>query len=329
MYFVLIYQDNYLYRKVHNMKKALFLGILSSLFFAFTFILNKQMNLSGSLWSWSASLRYIFMLPILFFIIIGRKEHKEVISHIKNNLVQWLLWSFIGFGIFYGGLCYGSQEGESWVIAGTWQITIIAGVLLSPFFYTEKIVNGTIIKIRQKIPHKTLGLSTIILLGIVLMQINDLKGVDLKKSLIGILWVLIGAFAYPLGNRKMMELCKNSLNTIQRVYGMTLASMPLWIILSIINIANNDFPSSSQIFQSLIVAIFSGVVATILFFKATDLVKNNMRHLAIVESTQAGEVIFSLLGTVILFNGKMPNLVGYIGLILVVLGMVLNSFVKE
>ena len=96
-----------------------------------------------------------------------------------------------------------------------------------------------------------------------------------------------------------------------------------------LNIANNDFPSSSQIFQSLIVAIFSGVVATILFFKATDLVKNNMRHLAIVESTQAGEVIFSLLGTVILFNGKMPNLVGYIGLILVVLGMVLNSFVKE
>lgn len=311
------------------MKKALFLGVLSSLFFAFTFILNKQMNLSGSLWSWSASLRYIFMLPILFFIVIGRKEHKQVISHIKNNFIQWLLWSFVGFGIFYGGLCYGSQEGESWVVAGTWQITIIAGVLLSPFFYIEKMVNGTIIKIRQKIPHKTLGVSTVILLGIVLMQINDLKDVDLKKSIIGILWVLIAAFAYPLGNRKMMELCKTSLNTIQRVYGMTLASMPLWIILSIINISNHNFPSSSQVFQSLIVAIFSGVVATILFFKATDIVKNNMRYLAIVESTQAGEVIFSLLGTVVLFNGEMPNLIGYIGLILVVLGMVLNSFVRE
>ena len=54
-----------------------------------------------------------------------------------------------------------------------------------------------------------------------------------------------------------------------------------------------------------------------------------MRYLAIVESTQAGEVIFSLLGTVVLFNGEMPNLIGYIGLILVVLGMVLNSFVRE
>ena len=81
MYFVLIYQDNYLYRKVHNMKKALFLGILSSLFFAFTFILNKQMNLSGSLWSWSASLRYIFMLPILFFMVFAymvNAKNKEI-----------------------------------------------------------------------------------------------------------------------------------------------------------------------------------------------------------------------------------------------------------
>ena len=51
------------------MKKSLFLGVLSSLFFAFTFILNKQMNNSGGLWSWSASLRYIFMLPILFVIL--------------------------------------------------------------------------------------------------------------------------------------------------------------------------------------------------------------------------------------------------------------------
>ena len=39
------------------MKRILGLGILSSFFFAFTFILNRSMNLSGGYWIWSASLR--------------------------------------------------------------------------------------------------------------------------------------------------------------------------------------------------------------------------------------------------------------------------------
>ena len=38
------------------MKKALGLGILGSFFFAFTFILNRSMNLSGGFWMWSAVL---------------------------------------------------------------------------------------------------------------------------------------------------------------------------------------------------------------------------------------------------------------------------------
>ena len=45
------------------------------------------------------------------------------------------------------------------------------------------------------------------------------------------------------------------------------------------------------VFQSLCVALFSGVIATILFFKATDLVKENPRHLAVIEATQCGEVV--------------------------------------
>ena len=115
------------------------------------------------------------------------------------------------------------------------------------------------IKKRQEIPKKFLVFSSLILIGIFVMQFENAQNISFLKAFFGVILVIIAAFAYPLGNRKMMELCKNSLNTIQRVYGMTLASMPLWIILSIINIANNDFPSSSQIFQSLIVAIFSGI----------------------------------------------------------------------
>lgn len=45
--------------------RALWYGILGALFFAFTFIFNRSMNLSGGSWMWSASLRYLFSLPML------------------------------------------------------------------------------------------------------------------------------------------------------------------------------------------------------------------------------------------------------------------------
>ena len=70
----------------------------------------------------------------------------------------WLLWSTVGFGLFYAPLSMASIYGESWFVAATWQITILAGLLLTPLF-------------GQKIPGKQLGMTLLILLGIVLIQI--------------------------------------------------------------------------------------------------------------------------------------------------------------
>lgn len=311
------------------MKKSLFLGVLSSLFFAFTFILNKQMNNSGGLWSWSASLRYIFMLPILFVILFFQGKYKKVLTDIAQRPKQWFLWSFIGFGVFYALLCYASNFGESWLIAGTWQITIIAGALLSPFFYKEVKTREGIIKKRQEIPKKFLVFSSLILIGIFVMQFENAQNISFLKAFFGVILVIIAAFAYPLGNRKMMEVCGDRFSTIQRVFGMTLCSMPLWITFSLTNLFTNKFPSSSQILQSFIVAIFSGVIATILFFKATDLVKNDTHKLAVIESTQSGEVLFSVLGGVLLFGDKQPSLTGYLGIVFIIVGMTLNSFQRK
>ena len=55
------------------MKKAMLYGLLASMFFALTFILNRSMNLGGGYWLWSASLRYLFMLPILWAIVKWQK----------------------------------------------------------------------------------------------------------------------------------------------------------------------------------------------------------------------------------------------------------------
>lgn len=311
------------------MKKALMLGIMASFFFAFTFILNKQMDISGGSWLWSASLRYIFMLPFLLIILIIKKELFDVLKNIKRNPKPWLIWSTIGFGFFYAPLCFASAYGSSWLIAGTWQVTIIAGALMSPLFFSDTIINEGIIRQRNKIPLKPLMMSVIILIGIFLMQLQEATDASFLDIILGIVPVVTAAFAYPLGNRKMIELCDSKFTTLQRVFGMTLCSMPFWLLLSFISLNTTGLPNQNQILQSIIVAIFSGIIATLLFFKATDLVAGDTYQLAIIESTQAGEVIFALLGGVLLFNDKAPTPLAFIGIILVVIGMILNSMTQS
>ena len=231
--------------------------------------------------------------------------------------------------MFYAPLSFASAYGASWLVAGTWQFTIVAGGLMSPLFFKKIETNIGTCHTRNKLPKKSLLMSSIILLGIFLMQFEEAKNMSLLKTLLGIVPVILAAFAYPLGNRKMMEVCDNKFSTFQRVFGMTLCSMPFWIIISSYTVLSVGLPSKSQIAQSLIVAVFSGIIATILFFKATDIVSNNTHKLAVVESTQSGEVIFTLLGGVFIFHDKIPTLIGLIGIILVVIGMILNSLIKS
>lgn len=310
------------------MTKALIFGIAASFFFAFTFILNQQMNVSGGSWIWSSSLRFIFMLPILLIIMIMKNELFGVLNAIMKNPIQWFTWSTVGFGLFYAPLTFASVYGSSWLVAGTWQITIVAGALLTPLFFKNIETENGINKIRNKIPKTSLLMSSIILLGIFLIQFQQAKDISVLKALIGIMPVILAAFSYPLGNRKMIEVCGNRFSTFQRVFGMTLCSLPFWIIIASFGLLTVGLPSEGQIVQSLLVAIFSGIIATILFFKATNIVSSNSHNLAAVESTQSGEVIFTLLGGVFIFHDKVPTLIGLIGIILVVIGMILNSLVN-
>ncbi|MFT8340089.1 DMT family transporter [Clostridium beijerinckii] len=311
------------------MTKALILGIAASFFFAFTFILNQQMNISGGSFLWSSSLRYIFMLPLLLIIMIINRQLNPVLNDIINKPIQWITWSTIGFGLFYTPLSFASTYGASWLVAGTWQLTIVAGALMSPLFFKSIKTPTGICKVRNTLPKKSLLMSSLILLGIFLMQFEEAKSVSFSEIISVIIPVILAAFAYPLGNRKMMEICNDKFNTFQRVFGMTLCSMPFWILISIFGVLSAGMPSKGQVLQSLIVAIFSGIIATILFFKATDIVSNDTHKLAVVESTQSGEVIFTLIGGVFIFHDKCPTFVGLAGIVLIVIGMILNSIVKS
>ena len=106
---------------------------------------------------------------------------------------------------------------------------------------------------------------------------------------------------------------------------MTLCSLPFWVLLAVTGLVTVGAPSGSQAIQSLGVAVLSGVIATLLFFRATDLVRHSQRQLAVVESTQSFEVLFTLVGGVLLLHDSTPDVFGWVGVGLIVVGMVLSS----
>jgi len=297
------------------MKKAFLLGVAGSFFFAFTFVLNRSMNLAGGSWVWSGCLRFFFSLPLLALIARKKQGFRKTHAAIARQPGAWLLWSTVGFGLFYAPLCLAASFGEAWLIAASWQITIVMGVLTAPLF-------------GGRIPLRNLGAAGLILVGVCLLQLKNAGTLETNRILSTLLPITLAALAYPLGNRKMMQLCGEELSTLERTYGMTLCSLPFWLGLAFYGGLTDGLPAPTQLLQSFCVALFSGVIATLLFFKATDMVQSSQKALAVVESTQSGEVVFALLGGVLLLGDPLPDIWGFAGLLLIIFGMSLNSLLS-
>jgi drug/metabolite transporter (DMT)-like permease len=309
--------------------KAIILGVLASFFFAFTFVLNRAMDLEGGSWIWSASLRYVFMVPLLWGIVAARGNVGNLFTVMSKNWKSWVLWSFVGFVLFYAPLSFASSFGPGWLIASTWQITIISGILLTPLFSQKTETSAGVTYMKARIPLQGLLMSLIILAGVVIMQLEHATLLGIKEVIGSVIPVLVASVAYPLGNRKMMEICDGQVDAFQRVLGMTIASLPFWFLLAGYELAVSGAPAMSQVIQCLIVALSSGLVATVLFFFATDIVKNDPQKLAAVEATQSGEVLFALAGELWFLSAPMPSLLSWLGMGLVIAGMILHSYVSH
>ncbi|MGS2764795.1 DMT family transporter [Sinomicrobium sp. M5D2P9] len=304
---------------MRNSSKALFLGLLASLFFAVTFIVNRLMSLEGGSWIWSASLRFFWMFPFFLLIVLSRRNFGMLWREIKKHWLQWVLWSSIGFGIFYAPLTFASAYSPSWLVASTWQFTIVSGLLMAPLIHKQG-------KGKQGSLFPSLWFSGVILLGILVMQAGEAKSLSVNHMVLGTVPVLVAACAYPLGNRKMMMLTGGRLDVYQRILGMLIGSMPFWLLLSGYDlIVEHTVPENNQYVQTFVVALTSGVVATALFFLATDKVRHDEKSLAMVEATQSTEVLFALLGEMVILSAPIPDGYALGGMVLIIVGMVLHS----
>lgn len=301
------------------MLKLLLMGLAAGLLFSSTFVLNELMSAEGGHWLWSASLRYVFM--VLFLIVVlavsqGWSYVAETLRYFKRFWRFWLLAGGLGFGGFYGLLCFAADFSPGWVIAATWQMTVVASLFVFQLF-------------GRTFPARIWFFSGMIFMGVVLINTASVNTFELSAVVLGGLPVLVAAFCYPLGNQLVWEAKRGHArlpdigspllnNAFAKVLLLSLGSMPVWLVL-IIGI-QPPVPALGQILNTALVALLAGVMATSVFLFARNKAKSSS-ELAAVDATQSSEVVFALIGGVLFLDTAVPGIAAYLGIGLVFLGL--------
>lgn len=266
---------------------AVAIALASALFFTATYVFNRAIAVGGGHWAWTAALRYFLTLPMLAVVLSWQGGFGPVWRALRAHPAAWLAWSAIGFTAFCVCLTWAAASGPSWLVAGTFQLTVIAGMLMAPLIYRDA---------RARLPKRALGLGLVIVGGVMLMQFGHAQGALDSAAWWAFASVTVSAFLYPLGNRKILlhlERTGETLNATQRVFGMTLASQPFWLLVALYGYTQAGVPSGGQVLLAAGVALFAGTIATVLFFHATGMVRNDATALGAVETMQAAEILFS------------------------------------
>jgi len=300
---------------------AVLIALAAALFFTCTYVLNRAAANDGGHWAWTAALRYLLTLPMLLLAMPLLGGVRPVWRAIRAHPGPWLLWSGIGFVLFYVCLSYAASSGPSWLIAATFQLTVIAGMLCAPLLYRDA---------RAKVPWPALLIGAVIVAGVLLLQFGHGGGTLDRAGWIALLCVAVSAVAYPLGNRGLLlhlEQVGIELNATQRVFGMTLASQPLWWALAVYAGVEAGAPPIGQIGLAAGVALSAGVIATVLFFQATGMVRNDPTALAAAEAMQAAEILFATVIGALWLGEAWPQGRALLGACVVMFGIVAFSVV--
>ena len=122
-------------------------GLLAAALFSSTFILNRAISLAGGPWVWNAVLRYVDMAVLIAGWILlrgGLPRLIAVLGVFRRRLGLWLLAGGVGFGVFYLCICYAADHAPGWIVAATWQCTIVATPLVLRCFGSRVPMRGVL-----------------------------------------------------------------------------------------------------------------------------------------------------------------------------------------
>lgn len=342
------------------MGKMIVWGLIASAFFSTSFVLYQLMSVQGGHWFWSASFRCFFMWLLLsvFILLQNKLNPSKLLELYKLFVSHWQFWCVaggIGLGT-YGLLAFAADYAQGWVIAATYLFTVVASLVVLSFFgqsFQKKvIVYSVIVFIGVVLANVGEGL-----------RHSTSQGTDWHALLLfGALPAFIASFCFPLGNQLIWqaaqpkggtthpthaiskatskltsELATSKLlqkvpqvtspllsNPLHKVWLMSLGSLPMWLLLGFL--VQPPAPSVSQMTISFLVALMAGVLGTTTFLHARSLAKQP-QQLAAVDATQGSEIIFALLGGMLLLHTPMPSGLSFVGIALVIIGLVM--FAKQ
>lgn len=260
------------------MARLVLLGLLAGLFFSTTFVLNELMASQNSHWFWSVSGRYIFMWFISSVLIALKDGVKTLVGLSALFMDYWKFWCVaggIGFGGFYAFLYFGADHAPSWIIAATFQFTAVASLIVLAVF-------------GERLSKRIIGTSLLIFIGVLIANLGEGANHTTSSTstllLMSALPAFIAGFCFPVGNQLVWysttkpthhnaltqailhitsPLMRSALN---KAWLLTTGSFSLWLVLGFV--IQPDLPSTSQVFNTFLVALFAGVIATSIFLLA-------------------------------------------------------------
>ncbi len=306
--------------------KLITIGLAGSILFSATFILNYTMHLNGGHWYWSASLRFLFMILLLTGILaiqLGPRKFTEMLMLFRTHILFWTFIGTVGFGVFYVGICYSADYARGWVVAATWQTTVMATPLV-------------LIAMGFAFPKRGLAFSALIVLGVLFVNFDGFKsGISSNEIKYGVLPILVSAIAYPIGNQLLNASKNGTLSYVPHIksdflksplvciYYMSLGTIPFWLMLYLF--VSPPAPETQQWISTFFVALLAGIGATGLFIYARNLTANPFK-IAAVDATLSGEVFIPLLFEVLFLGKDFPSTVSLFGLLLIVGGLIAYTF---
>lgn len=308
-------------RRDGGLARLVGLGLLSAALFSTTWIINRMMSLEGGHWLWSASVRYGYVLLLSLVVVAlwrGPRQVGRLMVAFAQRPLYWLVAGSTGGGLFYAGVCFSADHAPGWVTAVVWQITILATPLVLRCF-------------GLKVPLSGILFALMIVGGIGLVNLHLLEeGLGPEVILLGVLPVVVGAFAYPVGNQ-MLNLARNGDgrrpplvmggvldDPFSGLVMLALGSVPFWLLLLLL--LQPPPPTGGQLLGTFTIALVSGVLGTAIFLWARNRTRDAYA-IAAVDATQAGEIVFTLAVEVPLLGAALPTLNGWLGMGLVLAGL--------
>lgn len=307
------------------------------------------------------------ILTVIIVMQHGFGRIKELGAIFAAHWGFWCITGSIGFGVFYTGICYAADHVAGWVVAATFMFTVVTSLLVllafGQRFAKRFVVYALIVFVGVVLVNVSEGLhaakdtaltssmSDMLLFGALPALIaafcypigNQLvwqvsynsRFYKTKSASSDNASLIPNNSTIPSSTQVQSPLqkliscipaIKTDLlqNAFNKVWLMSLGSLPFWFVLGII--VRPDAPSASQLFNTLLVAVLAGVGATSIFFYARERAVTSS-EVAGVDSTQASEVIFALIGGILLLNNALPSTMGLIGIGMIMVGLVL--FAKD